>query len=241
MSSYDILVHTYDDVFPLNPAMVKFVEEQFNNQVSGTKLLDAGCGTGSLAIALARHGAAVKAFDINANMIEKANEKRPPALNLNFEVGSLTNMEQMYSGQQFDGIMCVGNTLVHLPYKDTVERFFDQVVNLLAPEGKFVMQIVNYDNIMKNKPASLPEIVTDNYVFDRLYEYPEKGVVRFITRLKHQVEAEVLIQNTLLLACEKSFLEDALKARFSKVDFYGGFNGVKWDESTFHTVVVAQK
>ncbi len=241
MSSYDMLVNTYDELFPLNAAMVRFVENQFDNQVSGLKLLDAGCGTGSLAIALARHGAGVKGFDLNANMILKAEEKRPPALNLSFEVGSLTNVEQLYAGQIFDGIMCVGNTLVHLPYHDTVERFFAQVANLLKPGGKFILQIVNYDNIMKNRPASLPLIQTEKYHFERLYEYPDKGVVRFVTRLQHNSEAEVLIQNTLLLACERNFLEDALKKHFSTVSFFGSFDGAAWSEDTFHTIVAAVK
>lgn len=240
-SSYDMLVNYYDELFPLNQAMVRFVEQQFDNQVSGLKMVDAGCGTGSLAIALARHGAGVKAFDLNANMIAKAEEKRPPALNLSFRVGSLTNIEQLYDGQLFDAILCMGNTLVHLPYKDTVERFFDQVANLLNKGGKFIFQIVNYDNIMKKKPASLPMIDTDKVHFERLYEYPEKGVVRFVTRLKHVSEPEVLIQNTLLLSCEKNFLEDALKRRFSKVDFFGSFDGAKWSDDTFHTVVTAVK
>lgn len=52
MSSYDILVDAYDELFPLNGAMVHFIEQQMGGRMGGIHLLDAGCGTGALAIAL---------------------------------------------------------------------------------------------------------------------------------------------------------------------------------------------
>jgi magnesium-protoporphyrin O-methyltransferase len=57
-----------------------------------TRLLDAGCGTGALAVAAARRGAHVVAIDIAANLIEVARDRAPtdPAPGvLEFRVGDL--------------------------------------------------------------------------------------------------------------------------------------------------------
>lgn len=241
MSSYDILVDAYDELFPLNGAMVHFIEQQMGGRMGGIHLLDAGCGTGALAIALARHNAGVKAFDLNALMVRKAEANRPQALNLEFKTGSLSEIQQLYSGQLFDGILCVGNTLVHLPDRDAILLFLDQTVQLLKPGGKLIVQIVNYDNIMSHKPASLPLITTQNHTFRRLYEYTGAGHVRFVTHLANNFNDGVVIQSTLLFLCERAFLEEELKRRFQKVEFFGSFDALPWSIETFHTIAVAQK
>lgn len=241
MDSYDILVDAYDELFPLNAGMVHFVEQQLGGRVDGLRLLDAGCGTGSLAIALARHGAGVKAFDLNSQMVRKAEEKRPQALNLEFVVGSLMDVESLYQGLMFDGIICVGNTLVHLSDQEAIGAFFDQTHGLLKPGGKLVVQMVNYDNIMEYKPVSLPVINTKDYLFERRYEYTASGHVRFITSLFDLEHGNVSKDSTLLLPCAKSFLENELKGRFRQIGFFGSFDGAPWHDKTFHTIVVAQK
>lgn len=85
------------------------------------------------------------------------------------------------------------------------------------------MQIVNYDNIMSHKPASLPLITTQNHTFRRLYEYTGAGHVRFVTHLANNFNDGVVIQSTLLLLCERAFLEEELKRRFQKVEFFWFF------------------
>ncbi len=47
----------------------------------GARLLDAGCGTGALAVEAARRGADVLAVDISPSLIRLAQERIPPALN----------------------------------------------------------------------------------------------------------------------------------------------------------------
>ena len=128
-----------------------------------------------------------------------------------------------------------------MPDQEGVISFFDQAKHLLKPGGKLIVQIVNYDNIMSHRPASLPLITTTNYTFRRLYEYTGAGNVRFVTHLANNFNDGVVIQSTLLLLCEKSFLDKELSSRFGKVAFYGSFDGSAWDKDTFHTIVVAQK
>lgn len=59
--------------------------------MSGMRLLDAGCGTGTLAIEAARHGASVVAVDVSATLVELASGRTPASLrhNIQFCVGDM--------------------------------------------------------------------------------------------------------------------------------------------------------
>jgi len=46
-------------------------------QLEGARVLDAGCGTGAMAVALARRGAWVTAADLSENLVELARERLP--------------------------------------------------------------------------------------------------------------------------------------------------------------------
>ena len=47
------------------------------DDLSGARVLDAGCGTGPMAVALARRGADVYATDVSPSLIELARERAP--------------------------------------------------------------------------------------------------------------------------------------------------------------------
>lgn len=50
------------------------------DDLAGARVLDAGCGTGALAIEAARAGAHVTAVDVSASLVEVARQRTPPAL-----------------------------------------------------------------------------------------------------------------------------------------------------------------
>ena len=55
----------------------------------GTRLLDAGCGTGALAVEAARRGASVVAIDLSQTLVDLARERTPPDLGIDFRVGDM--------------------------------------------------------------------------------------------------------------------------------------------------------
>jgi magnesium-protoporphyrin O-methyltransferase len=59
--------------------------------MTGLRLLDAGCGTGALAVEAARRGAEVTAVDISASLLAVAGERLPPELRarIRFRVGDM--------------------------------------------------------------------------------------------------------------------------------------------------------
>ena len=61
------------------------------DSLSGKRILDAGCGTGALALELANKGASVVAIDLSPNLIELAKERIAPAdrQNIDFRSGDM--------------------------------------------------------------------------------------------------------------------------------------------------------
>jgi magnesium-protoporphyrin O-methyltransferase len=84
----------------------------------GMRLLDAGCGTGMLAIEAARRGARVTAIDVSATLISLAQERMPPDSgpgNVDFIVGDMVAS----SLGSFDYVVAM-DSLIHYQPRDAV-------------------------------------------------------------------------------------------------------------------------
>ena len=59
--------------------------------LSGRRILDAGCGTGAFAVEVARRGATVVAIDLSQTLVDVARERTPPELAgaIDFRVGDM--------------------------------------------------------------------------------------------------------------------------------------------------------
>lgn len=57
----------------------------------GQRLLDAGCGTGALAITAAERGAEVVAIDVSQGLIDVAQKRAPAHLSIDWRVGDMRN------------------------------------------------------------------------------------------------------------------------------------------------------
>ena len=61
------------------------------DDLCGMRLLDAGCGTGALAVAAAERGASVTAIDLSPTLVELARERANPGLAIDFRVGDMAD------------------------------------------------------------------------------------------------------------------------------------------------------
>ncbi|MCF8362801.1 MAG: class I SAM-dependent methyltransferase [Prolixibacteraceae bacterium] len=238
MSFYKSVHKYYDEMFPLNKQQVTFVKDELPR---GLHLLDIGCGTGSLSHALSIEGYNVDAIDLDESMIEES-RKKSNAENPKFRTANMLEISSDFNFEQFDGVICFGNTLVHLTENALIEHFLNSAFSILKPGGKFMLQILNYESILKKRLKNLPLIENNNIRFERLYEYPESGLINFKTNLTIKQIGEVIHNEVLLNPVGKTEIENMLnETGFSNIQLFGNFKRDKLSDESLPLVMCCEK
>ncbi|WP_148612410.1 class I SAM-dependent methyltransferase [Nocardioides rubriscoriae] len=96
-----------------------------------TRVLDAGCGTGRVAVRLAELGYDVAGCDVDAAMVEVAREEAPA---LDWRVADLATLDL---GERYDVVLLAGN-VVPLLEDGTLEATCVRLAAHVAPDGVLV-------------------------------------------------------------------------------------------------------
>jgi SAM-dependent methyltransferase len=104
--------------------------------LSGSRLLDVGCGTGKSFIPMIERGWEVTACDISASMVELARAK----------VGSLAeltvaDMRELPVLGEFDLVFCLDDAVNYLLSSEELERALTGMVRNLAPDGLLMFDV----------------------------------------------------------------------------------------------------
>lgn len=220
MDFYTRISSYYNDIFPINKAQLPFVKMCVPNT---NNILDIGCGTGGLAIELSDFFDSVKAVDPNKQMLDIAVTETNNN-NIEFSVGGMLDVDSLFKQNSFDAVLCFGNTVVHLNNIDEISLFFKKVKHILKPGGKFLFQIINYDNVLDNNHTGLPTIEKDRIKFDRNYSLNSDRKIDFSTVLTIKETGEEINNSVKLFPIRKNEVEKALvDAGFSTILAYSSF------------------
>lgn len=225
MAFYQSIADHYDDVFPLNPVQAEFVKSSLED-FSNAAMLDVGCGTGSLCIALAKNFKKVIGIDPDESMLKIARKKAGnESPNLHFLPYGMLDIEEHFEETSIDVILCLGNTLVHLATEEEILDFLTQSKKLLKPGGRLLMQIINYDRIINQDIKALATIENDRIKFVRSYRYqPQNNILDFETLLTIKGNSKEIKNCIQLLPIRKTALESLMiKAGFEEISFFGNF------------------
>jgi SAM-dependent methyltransferase len=96
-------------------------------------VLDAGCGTGRVAVELSRRGVPVVGVDLDPGMLEAARAKAP---DLAWVQGDLTDPGLDF-GRSFDVVVMAGNVLIFVP-TGSEAQVLANAARWLAPSGRLV-------------------------------------------------------------------------------------------------------
>jgi len=96
-------------------------------------VLDAGCGTGRVAMELSRRGHVVVGVDVDPAMLDAARAKAP---GLSWVEGDLTDPD-FDPGRTFDTVVMAGNVLIFVP-PGTEGRAIANAARWLVPGGRLV-------------------------------------------------------------------------------------------------------
>lgn len=223
MDFYSQISKYYNDIFPLNKAQISFVTSYLNQGDSVGSMLDIGCGTGGLPIGLHNYFDMLVGIDTNEEMLKLARDKAS-GKNIDFANMDMLEIDTKFPCNAFDIVLCFGNTVVHLQSIEDVELFFNKVATILVEGGKFLFQIINYDNVLDNKLSGLPTIENDRIKFERKYILDENNMIDFSTILTIKDTGEEIISSVLLFPIRKLQVEQTLKnAGFKTIRSYSSF------------------
>ncbi len=107
-------------------------EADFVHALGPASVLDAGCGTGRVAIELARRGIEVVGIDVDAEMLARARAKAPE---LDWRLGDLAAVE-LQEGS-FDAAVLAGNVMIFVT-PGTEAAVVANVASALASGGSLV-------------------------------------------------------------------------------------------------------
>lgn len=242
MGFYEEISKYYDYIFPAGKQQLAFIREAAG--VPEKRILDVACGSGGYSVELAADGYDVTATDLDEKMIELTRKK---AAGRDVPVEALTldmrRLKASISGG-FNVIFCIGNSLVHLGSTEEIGDVLGQMGSMLAPDGSLILQVINYDRIMKLGISELPAIRNEEIglEFIRRYSIKQGGkLIDFNTVLTVGAgeTKEEYTNSVELYPLMSRDLSDLLQASgFSRIDLYGDFAKTPYNPDTSFMLVV---
>jgi len=245
MGFYQQISKYYDNIFPTSSKPVEMII-----QAAGAppkNILDVACGSGGYSIELAQLGYDITSVDIDEAMVMLAQVKaKKKGLKMDVRLGDMLQLVESID-KRFNCIFCIGNSLVHLGSTEQIGKALGGMNTLLKEKGSLVLQIINYDRIIKYGLDELPAITDSNIglEFIRKYEYnKETGLISFNTVLSvNNAEASDKYENTIdLFPVASQDMKNLLQcAGYSDIQFYGGFDLSPYNSDAYLLVVKATK
>lgn len=178
----------------------------------GDLAVDLGCGPGCQSLPLAESGFNIVALDFCQELLDELKE-RSGDLPIDTVCDDLTEFAK-HIDEPPALIVCMGDTLVHLPDVASVEQLIDRVSSALKPGGKFVYAIRDY---VSAEPTGADRFVPiradDEQIFTCFLDYRENDVhVHDVLYTKENGEWTLRISDYLKLRLDTAKINSRLQA-----------------------------
>ncbi len=207
------------------------------------KVLDTACGTGLHAIICSLLGAEVTAADSSAEMLRKAKRNAfRHQVKIKWIKSRMQDLDKHIS-QRFDIILCLGNSLPHLLTANELDQTVRNFHQILEPDGRLILQLLNYEKIMKEKNRIIGVQKSGKNEFIRFYDFLDEMIVFNILQIQWQnSNASHRLTSTSLYPYTQANLEPALKKfGFSEFQLFGNMKFAAFDATSSHNLVVVAK
>ncbi len=233
----------YDDLFPMSPEQRSLLES-LREEGGVRSVIDCGCGTGSQLMPFAEAGLPCVGFDPDPSLVAIARRKLAFCPRTRVEVGTFADLPR-YASPPADLLLCLGNSLVHVPQEET-GRFLGDASSGLSPRGTILLQILNYERLLRDGVTELPLLRTgDGSVeFRRKYVWESGRVVRFGTALRFSAGDQPRIARNeipLYPLYPEELWEKLAAAGFTQVRFFGDFARSEFSAGSDALVCLARK
>lgn len=249
---YDDLSSDYDRFvnWPARLALeLPFISQELR-KVGARRVLDAACGTGMHAIALAQQGYHVVGADLSPRMIEQAHANAVASgVAVHFVVAGFGELHTKV-GKDLDALLCLGNSLPHLLTLADLETALADFAACLRHSGLLLIQNRNFDRVLAQRerwqePQSYREGKKE-WLFLRFYDFEPDGTLTFnLVTLQRQGRGEwrQRLTTTRLWPQRRDELLAALeKAGFGEITCWGDMQGHPYKvERSSNLVITANR
>jgi glycine/sarcosine N-methyltransferase len=248
---YDRFVNWRERLAVEMPFIERLLHDTQDKIGDSLRILDAACGTGMHAIALAQRGFAASGADFSPDMIERARANATAAkVRVRFEVAGFGKLAQNFGQGGFDALLCLGNSLPHLLTGAELSETLADFAACLRPGGLLLMQNRNFDAILSRRerwmePQSHFEGEIQR-VFLRFYDFDTDGLLTFNLITLRQEGSSPWTQQvttTRLRPMKQANLVRGLEAGgFEDIACYGSMADTPFDsDSSGNLVIVARR
>jgi SAM-dependent methyltransferase len=143
---------------------------------SGTAV-DLGSGPGFQSIALAELGySPVIAVDSSRELLRELQARRR-SYEIEIREADITQLDSVALPESASVMVCMGDTLTHLPSKEPVQKLFTDVFQRLAPGGGFVLSYRDLTGEVAGTDRFLPVQADDTRIMTCFLEYKTSDAV----------------------------------------------------------------
>lgn len=122
--------------------------EVFSSLNKDASILDCACGIGVHVVALARRGYAMTGADASEVMVRDAMERaREAAVSVNFAISKWTDLAHNLPGQQFDLILCSGNSIGLCHDEEEMIHSLQGMRSVLKEGGTLLLDSQNWEKM----------------------------------------------------------------------------------------------
>ncbi len=234
---YTKLSEVYQHLFPAQGKLA-LLDQHFKPQ---SNLLDMGCSDGRVALGMATLGHKVEAADLSEDMIATALDVSQDQSLFQVKQVNMLETSKHFPARYFDGVYCIGNTLVHLNQEDQVAQAIRSFHTVLKEDGVLILQILNYEKVIKDQITTLPLIDNDYVRFERAYDLGD-NLITFKTKLTIKETGISTEESTTLMPLKKDQLASLLLENgFTDLKWFGNYDGKPFANEDLTLIVVAKK
>lgn len=243
MPFYTDLSEVYDALFPVSSAQ-RSLFDGILREGWVSRVADAGCGSGAQLLHFASAGISCVGFDPDPALVELARRKLAPFPDARVEIGGFADVARLVT-PAVDLVLCLGNSLVHVAQEEA-RRFLADAAGATSPAGGILLQILNYERLLREGVAELPLMRADDGAieFRRRYDWESPRKVGFRTTLRiARGDEPLVIRNDIPLypIYPDELWEMLAAAGFSRIRYSGDFAGSEFTPGSEALVCLARK
>ncbi|MCR4822520.1 MAG: class I SAM-dependent methyltransferase [Treponema sp.] len=241
MDLLENITEYFDELYPASDELKKFYEEETKAFSQPVKYLSIGCGSGTFEHYLAKGNADVTGLETVPSLLESANRKRRTQL-MSLRFFQMTSLEMCrFLGKSFYNVISIPNgRIIFTKDKTLMAKLFYDCRQLLAPEGKLIIRLPNFEKYNSEPAAKLPVRESIRVrLFSKMLTAAD-GKKTFFQELETgNGKRLVVTRDAEILPLTKNDIESyARGAEFTKLDFFGDLNHGEFTKDSDELIVV---